>query len=87
MPDAPDVSDDAQSGHKQQIAADREQAASDHSLACGLIHERAHALRRDIRQRTARQRQQTTQARLDTADAGAAVSHARSEGPDAISLA
>lgn len=80
MPDAPVVSDDA-------IAADREQAASEHSLACGLIHARAHALRRDIRQRTARRRQQTTQARLEAADAGAAISHARSEGPDAISLA
>jgi diguanylate cyclase (GGDEF)-like protein len=61
-----------------QAARDSDQAASDRDLAGGGDFE-AHAVSRDVRQRTARHRQHTARARLDTGAARDQVADARDQ--------
>jgi diguanylate cyclase (GGDEF)-like protein len=64
---------DQASADADQVASDRDQAASDLEFVDG-VNPRLHALSRDLRVRSAREREQTAEARLTTAiqrDAGA----------------
>ena len=61
---------------RDQVASDRDQAASDRDLVRG-VDLGEHDASRDIRRSTARQREQTTVARLDNAHARDAVARAR----------
>lgn len=58
---------DQTSADSDQLAADRDQAASDHDLASGL-DPHVHEVSRDIRVRTARQRELSASARMAAAD-------------------
>lgn len=58
---------DQTSADRDQLASDRDQAASDRDLAEG-VDPSSHELSRDLRLRSAREREQTAEARLDTAD-------------------
>ena len=58
---------DQSSADRDQFAADRDQEASDRDLAHG-VDPGAHEFTRDLRQRSARQRDMTAVARLETAD-------------------
>lgn len=67
---------DQSSADRDQLAADRDQAASDRDLAGG-IDAQVHEASRDMRLRTARERERSARARVDAADQRDLVARAR----------